>query len=486
MASAVMIAAGSIVARDYHERGVRGTRSRAAVPRAEDIIACHGILASLPSNVPVPAHRGTHMYDTLDLDTVRNFATAVLIGALVGIEREKRKSAEPEPGIGGLRTFILIALVGAIAGWLADELHMPALLVAMLVLVGAAVLAGYVLAARASPESLGLTTESAAMAVCLLGAMTTLGHRELAVPLAIVTAAVLAYKQPLHGFVERISWDDLFAGLRLLVATFIVLPLLPNRTMDPWGALNPYSLWLLVLLISTLSLVGYVGSRWLGAERGIVLTGLTGGLVSSTAVTLAFARQSREDTRTATGVTLACGLLLAWCIMFGRVIVEVLVVNRALTPRVLIPFAAMGAVTAIGAAVLFRRSVAAQRHGVTKTEVPLTNPFSLTAASKFGALFAVVLLVVKLVEVRFAGKGLYVVAGLAGLTDVDAITLSMAEYAKSGDPHVAVGAIVVASLTNTLVKCGIVTVLGGARLSRVVLVATAVIIAAGIGALVWL
>jgi uncharacterized membrane protein (DUF4010 family) len=427
------------------------------------------------------------MYEALDLDTVRNFGTAVLIGALVGIEREKRKSREPGPEIGGLRTFILVALIGAIAGWLANTLHMPAILVAMLVIVGAGVLAGYVLAARATPASLGLTTESAAIVVCLLGAMTTLGHRELAVPLGIVTAAVLAYKQPLHGFVETISWDDIFAGLRLLVATFIVLPLLPNRTIDPWGALNPYSLWLLVLLISSLSLVGYVGSRWLGAERGIVLTGLTGGLVSSTAVTLAFARQSREDTRPATGLTLACGLLLAWCIMFGRVIVEVLVVNRALVGRVLIPFVTMGAATAIAAGVLFRRSLTAERQTAKKTtEVPLRNPFSLTEASKFGAFFAVVLLVVKLVQARFPGKGLYMVAGLAGLTDVDAITLSMAEYAKTGDPHVAVGAIVLASLTNTLVKCGIVAVLGGTTLSRVVLVATGVIVAAGIGALLWL
>ena len=226
------------------------------------------------------------MYDGLDVSTVRNFGTALLIGALVGTEREKRQSAEAEAGIGGLRTFVLLALLGAVAGWLADALHMPALLVAVLIVVGAAVLAGYVLAARVDPASLGLTTESAAITVYLLGAMATLGYRELAVALAIVTAALLAYKQPLHGLVEKMSWDDIFAGLRLLIATFIVLPLLPSRSVDPWGALNPYSLWLLVLLISSLSLVGYVGSRWLGADRGIVLTGLTGGLVSSTAVTL--------------------------------------------------------------------------------------------------------------------------------------------------------------------------------------------------------
>ena len=412
------------------------------------------------------------MYDGLDVSTVRNFGTALLIGALVGTEREKRQSAEAEAGIGGLRTFVLLALLGAVAGWLADALHMPALLVAVLIVVGAAVLAGYVLAARVDPASLGLTTESAAITVYLLGAMATLGYRELAVALAIVTAALLAYKQPLHGLVEKMSWDDIFAGLRLLIATFIVLPLLPSRSVDPWGALNPYSLWLLVLLISSLSLVGYVGSRWLGADRGIVLTGLTGGLVSSTAVTLSFARQSRDDSRTATAHTLACGMLLAWCIMFGRVIVEVLVVNRELVGRVLIPFAMM---------------VAARDRAAAKTEeVPLRNPFSLTEASKFGAFFAVVLLAVKFVQIRFPGEGLYMVAGLAGLTDVDAITLSMAEYARSGDAHVAVNAIVLATLTNTMVKCGMAVALGGAVLRRPVLIATGAILATGIGAISWL
>src|SRR5215468_2402017 len=314
-------------------------------------------------DVPRPA---VVMNNGLDLETVHNFGTALLIGALVGIEREKRKSAEAEPGIGGLRTFILLALLGAIAGWLSEALHMPALFVAVVIVVSAAVLAGYVLAARAQPESLGITTESAAITVCLLGAMTTLGYRELAVALGIVTAAVLAYKQPLHGLVEKLNWDDIYAGLRLLIATFIVLPLLPDRAVDPWGALNPYSLWLLVLLISSLSLIGYVGSRWLGADRGIVLTGLTGGLVSSTAVTLSFARQSREDTRTSTCYTLACGLLLAWCVMFGRVIVEVAVVNRGLVARVLVPFAIMGAVAAIAAWIAFRRRGSGQDRTTSK------------------------------------------------------------------------------------------------------------------------
>jgi uncharacterized membrane protein (DUF4010 family) len=195
--------------------------------------------------------------------------------------------------------------------------------------------AGYVVAARTNPESTGLTTEVAAVLVYLLGA-NTLGHSELAVGLGVVTAAVLAYKQPLHGFVDKIGWDDVYAGVRLLIATFIALPLLPNETIDPWGALNPYKLWLLVILISSLSLIGYVLTRALGQTRGTALTGLTGGLVSSTAVTLSFAKEARDKPKHT--AVFACGILLSWTVMFARVIILVAAVNRALLAHVIVPF----------------------------------------------------------------------------------------------------------------------------------------------------
>ena len=270
------------------------------------------------------------MPPVVDLEAVWNFATALLIGALLGIERERHKREHDEQTIGGLRTFILFALIGALGGWLTLVLESPWILGAALLASLAPVLAGYVISARTQPDALGLTTELAAVAAFLLGAMTTLGYRELAVGLGVAVAAVLAYKQPLHGLVQRLDRDDVYAGLRLLIATFIVLPLLPDQPIDPWGALRPRSLWMLVLLISSLSLVGYVATRLLGAHRGIPLTGLTGGLVSSTAVTLAFSRQSREPGYAAAAPALASGILLAWAVMFARVIVEVLVVNRAL------------------------------------------------------------------------------------------------------------------------------------------------------------
>ncbi len=419
------------------------------------------------------------MAPVVNLEVVWNFATALLIGAMLGIERERHRREHDEQTIGGLRTFILFTLIGALGGWLTQVLGSPWILAAALLAAVAPVIAGYVISARTQPDSLGLTTELAAIAALLLGAMTTLGFRGLAVGLGVAVAAVLAYKQPLHGIVYRLDREDVYAGLRLLIATFIILPLLPGEPIDPWGALNPRSLWMLVLLISSLSLVGYVATRLLGAGRGIPLTGLTGGLVSSTAVTLAFSRQSRDAAYAKAIPALASGIMLAWGVMSVRVMVAVLVVNRSLLPALALPFGAMAAVTAAAAWWFWRRAATTIR----AEDVPLRNPFSLTAAVKFASFFALVLLLVKLVETYAPGRGLYFVAALAGTTDVDAITLSMAQYAQDGSAAVAAQAITIAALSNTIVKAAMVVGLGSASLRRPVLLATAAVVAAGAGAL---
>ena len=412
----------------------------------------------------------------------RNFLIALLIGALVGVEREKRKTATQGLTFGGLRTFILFAEAGAVAAWLSVERDMPWLFISTVIAVSSVVTIGYVLESRAKPDSLGLTTELAAITVCLLGGAVMYGHAEVAVGLAIITSAVLAFKQPLHQIVEKLGMDDIYAALKLLIATFIVLPILPREAVDPWGALNPYQLWLLVILISGLSLVGYIAVRWLGNARGALVTGMTGGLVSSTAVSLAFARESRSDSRATTGDSLAAGTLVAWVVMLVRMAVAVAIVNPALLASLTLPFTIMVAVAAAMAGFFYFRGARAGRAPAAgRTEVPLTNPFSLWEAVKFCALFAVVLLVVHLAQTHFAARGLYLVAAFAGLTDVDAITLSMAAYARqSGDAATAVGAIVIAALANTLVKCGFVATLGSAALRARLLPATAVMMAAGL------
>ncbi|NLH72009.1 MAG: MgtC/SapB family protein [Verrucomicrobia bacterium] len=411
-----------------------------------------------------------------------DFAVALFIGALVGIEREKSAADENSKGIGGLRTFILFAEAGALAAWLSNRVQSHWLFAAGALCVSATVLAGYLVHTRSDQQAHGLTTEIAALVVYLLGGATLYGYQSAAVALGIATSAVLAYKEPLHGLVGKLGKDDLYAGLKLLIATFIVLPVLPDKTVDPWGALNPYKMWWLVILIASLSLIGYLASRWLGTHRGIPLIGLFGGLVSSTAVSLTFARRSHEGKGGGNMAdALATGLLLSWTIMFARVIVEVAVVNPVMLGAVIVPMVVMGLICLGCSMVFYRRSLGAIQTGSVTGEVPLKNPFSLTSAIKFALLFAVVLLVVKQVEKNLPQQGLYIVAALAGLTDVDAITLSLASQAKSTiEPQVAVCGITVAVLANTLLKSGMVAVLATTDLKNRTLLAAAVILAGGI------
>jgi uncharacterized membrane protein (DUF4010 family) len=415
-----------------------------------------------------------------DARLVWGLAAAVLIGALVGIEREKSKSQSGHIGIGGVRTFILFSLTGAVAAWLSQLLGSAWVFVAAVAGVSALAVAGYIVQARARPGAVGLTTETAAVGVCLLGGACIVGYFEVALALGIAVSAVLAYKQPLHALVAKLASDDIEAGVKLLVASFIVLPLLPREPIDPWGAIRPYSLWLLVVLIAGLSLVGYVATRALGPGRGTAATGLAGGLVSSTAVTLSFAKRSREDGG-ATDDALAGGLLIAWGVMFVRMVILVAVVHLPLVPPLLLPFGTLAAVTLVLAALFFRRTRAEERQ---VGEVAVRNPFSLTAAAKFALLFAVVLLVVKAAQQYFPGQGYYLVAALAGLTDVDAITLSMAALVRDRgtDPVTATGALLVAGLSNTVVKGALLVPLASPALRRRAIAATLLLLAVGFAA----
>lgn len=402
------------------------------------------------------------------------FGLALAIGALIGVERERKKGTG-ELGIGGLRTFVLISLSGALAAWLAQALDSPWIFVGIGALVAAIVIAGYLVGVRARPDSIGLTTEIGGLVTFMLGGITLFGERELAVALAIATAAVLAFKEPLHGLVERIGREDLEAGLKLLIATFIVLPVLPDRPVDPWGVINPYEMWWLVILISALSLAGYAATRWLGSEHGLVLAGLAGGLVSSTAVTLGFARQSRERANSSPE-SLAAGLLLAWAVMFVRVGLTVAVVHRPLLASLLVPLGVMGSTTLAMALFYFLRAGRA-RGREQAPDVRVKNPFRLTASIRFALFFALMMLLVELVRRSLPASGIYAVAALAGLTDVDAITLSMAEQARSGGAlALSAGAIATATLSNTLVKCGITATLGSPALRARIGLATALVL----------
>jgi uncharacterized membrane protein (DUF4010 family) len=417
---------------------------------------------------------------------VWGLAGAFLIGALVGIERERRKAIAGTVDVSGVRTFIVFAEAGAIAAWLSLRLASPWVFVAAILGVASLVIAAYVVHARVAPQDLGITTETSSIVVCLLGGACVLGPPQVAVALGVATAVVLASRQRLHDMVSRIASDDVDAALKLLVATFIVLPLLPHEAVDPWGVIFPYQLWLLVILIAALSLVGYVATRIAGPERGTAITGLAGGLVSSTAVTLAFARRSVVE-KASPGLTeaLAAGLMLSWGVMVARIVAIAAVVHAPLVLALAVPSAAMLCVILASAAVFYRSGRATSREA--HPDVPLRNPFSLTAAMKFGAFFAAVLFLVKVAKWALPENGYYVVAALAGLTDVDAITLSMANLARAGRAELsgASTAIIIAALSNTLVKCGILLALATTALRVRMVAATLFVMVAGVAG-IWL
>ncbi|MCB9688227.1 MAG: MgtC/SapB family protein [Alphaproteobacteria bacterium] len=416
--------------------------------------------------------------DALDLGLLRHLAIALFIGALVGVDRE-RKAIDGIRTFGGLRTFMLISLTGAVAAWLGGLLGQPWLLPIGLIGLSALLAVSYH-AAQQEPAP-GLTSEVAAIVVYLLGAVCTAGHPEIAVAIGITTSALLTFRTSLHDLARQIGPDDLAAGLKLLFSTFIVLPLLPDQPVDPLGVLVPYRLWWLVVLISGLSLLGYGAVRWLGEQRGLFLTGLFGGLVSSTAVTMASARQSREEG--AATDALAMSVLAAWAVMFVRVVVEVAFVQPSMTARVAPPMLAMAAATALAAGFFGMRPHPNPR----RAQVTLRNPFSLWEATKFALMFAAVLVAVELAHRFVDERALYGIAALAGTTDVDAITLSMAEAAgREVDVGLATRAIVVASVSNTVVKTGITAAWGSRALALRIAGAAAVAgLAGAVVAVLW-
>jgi len=411
------------------------------------------------------------------LDAAYPFAISLAIGLLIGIERERKRlrSTEERASLpGGIRTFPLIALLGCCLAWLAERYGAPVFAVG---LAGFAVVIAAVYVMTSLAGDLGMTTEVAALLTFVFGAMAYSGPPLLAGGLAVATTVILSARERLHEVALKIEADDLFAALTLAVVTVIVLPLLPDRGFGPYEVWNPFRIWLFVVLISAVGFVGYVAIKLLGPGRGVALSGLLGGIVSSTAATLSFAGRSRDEPSLSRPFALA--IALAWAVMFVRVAVLVQVANAALVRAILPPLGAAAAVGLAGTGILFLQTRRADMAG-SKT-VAYSNPFSLLSATKFGLLFAAILFVAKAAQVRFQDTGLFVAAVLTGLVDVDAITLSAARLAHAGElaGPTAAQAILVAAAANVLMKLGLAAFLGTAELRRTLAIVAMASLAAG-------
>ena len=415
----------------------------------------------------------------LDLDTAWRFACALGFGMLIGLERER---AQPEEQtFAGVRTFTLFCLLGATAGFAGDHAGTPWVVVAVFGAVAALVACSYVVTLKNG--DVGMTTEVSALLTVLIGVLCSWGQVGVAAAITVACMLLLARKTWLHGIARRIESTDVEATLRFAIITAIVLPLLPNRGYGPPGleAFNPFTTWLMVVLIAGLNFAGYILVKVLGREHGFGIAGVLGGLVSSTAVTLGFSQRSKHAVTLAP--FLALGILLSWTVMFVRVVVEVWVVNTPLASRLALGLGVMGAASLAASLVLWRRHRGAS--SATAEVETGSNPFELDEAIKFGVLFGVVLFAARLAQSWFGDAGLYLAGALAGLTDVDAIALSMADLARS-DPESAPAAartVVIAVLANTLVKSGMVLWLGHAALRRVMApVIVLLVVASGLGA----
>lgn len=405
-----------------------------------------------------------------DLDMVQALAFALGCGLIVGLERQWHKREVEEAGrVAGLRTFGLIGLLGGAAVQVGDGVAaFAAGLVALAVLI--------VLAYGWNPErrrDIGITTAVAVLVAFALGGLAGAGQTLPAVGGAVVTALLLGYKPVLHQLVRRLTRQELLAALRLILISAVTLPLLPDQGYGPFAALNPYRIWLMVVLISGLSFVGYAAVRIWGAEWGLVLTAMGGGLVSSTAVMLSFARMAarREDL----GAFLAAGGLLASTIMYPRMLLVLAVVAPGLVATLAPPLVAMMLAGAVATAVLYRRGRAQPL-----PHQRLRNPLELRSAILFGVVLAAVTLLAHWLQDRVGSTGLYALGALSGFADVDALTLSVGSMAADGlDTSVAATAIVLAALANTAFKAGLAAAIAWTAMGRHVAVATGVMLAAG-------
>ena len=435
----------------------------------------------------------------LETSLLVDLLLSLSIGAIMGIEREIMHQKQEVRDFGGIRTFILIALLGFIIAYLATEiLHSTAAFLLGFAAFMLLVIASYILIALKTGR-IGMTTEIAATIAFLLSSLLVWDTEQkfnlIAVTLAVIVAALLAIKSHLHSFAKNTKIPELYAALKLAIISIVILPLLPNKDYTPLtlpgvesllqsmptvlalaselSVLNPFKIWLMVVFISGISFVGYVLMKTVGTNKGIGMTSFLGGLVSSTAVTIALAERSKGNTW---NVPLAMGIIIASIVMFGRVLLTVVVVNPSLIAPLFLPFCIMVAV-GILIIIFLKRKPKPKK----KEKIDMKSPFALGPALKFGALFAVILAIARILHLMFGKAGIYTASLIAGFADVDAITISLATLAgkASLENTTAILGITLAITANMIVKTAIAYMTGARSLAKIVAISFAAMIAAG-------
>ncbi len=382
---------------------------------------------------------------------------ALGLGLLVGMQREWEHNR-----VAGLRTFALVSLAGALSSILAQA-YGGWVMGAALFAFAAISIAGYL--ATLNTDDPGLTTTIAMFVMFATGALTTMEHPVTAVVISGSVMVLLQEKKSLHGMVHKIGEKDLREIARLVLIGLVVLPLLPDEPIGTNELLNPFAIWLMVVLIVGISLAAYLASKFLGSARGTAVAGLLGGLISSTATTVSMARRSKDTENHPQ--SLAVITLISGAVVFVRVIVEVAIMGSGVAATVLPPLAAMMVLTGIVAAIAYRLMLNAVPQSFE--EAP---PSELKSAVMFGLLYLLVLVAVSYAKDHFGHAGMFAVAAISGLTDMDAITLSTAGLSNSGqlDPNTAWRVILTGGLANLAFKSALVMCIGARTYIKPVLI----------------
>ena len=411
--------------------------------------------------------------DPLD-DVAAGLAQSLLIGLLLGLERERARAPEETEGFAGIRTFPLFTLGGFLAAVLAG--HAPLALPALVIAVAALAVAFLVVGSGGK----GATTEMAAILAVLLGAAAGFGRGSLAAAVAVVATLLLTLKAPLHRLARAVSQDEILAILKFGVVALIALPLLPDHGLGPYQAVNPRDVGFMVVLLTAVSLIGYLLVRFFGEGKGFALAGLLGGLASSTAVALSFSRKARETPDLAR--PLAAGIVVASTVLYARGALVLFVLDAPLGRHLLTRLGAVWAVGLVLSLLLLTRASAPREAGPA---LKLCNPVELGHAVVLAALFGVVLLIARVAQAELGTMGLWAVGAVGGLVDVDSVSVAAARLRQQnvvGIP-VAAGAYLLATLSNLIFKSGVSFIVGGRPLARHVLPAFAVLAALTVAAL---
>ncbi|TFH88550.1 MgtC/SapB family protein [Billgrantia azerbaijanica] len=380
---------------------------------------------------------------------------ALLLGALIGIERGwVAREQQPGARVAGVRTHALVGLLGGIAALLSEVVTTWAFPLIFLAVAAISLVAWR--ARMAESRDYSITGLVGLLLTFCFGAIAVAIDMALATACAVITAVILDNKREIHGLLNQLQSHELDAGLKLLLISAVMLPLLPDQGMGPGDVLNPYEIWWLVVLIASISFVGYFAIRLGGTEKGILFTGLFAGLSSSTALTLHYARQSRRSP--ALAPMLAAGILLACGTMFPRILLYAAVISPALLPTLLLPITAMGLTVYLPALVIWRRERRSLK--VDRPELK-QNPLDLRMALLFGALLALIMVLGEWLREWLGEAGIYLLAAASGVADVDAITLSLTRMSHSAiDAPTAVLGIVIAAAVNNLFKSLLATFIG--------------------------